>query len=651
MVTAGIRFLKEAKLNKIWAEDSVRGARAMWRHQMVPSRQAVRTAAPFLLWMALLTLANYLSNSLLRVEGLISFPLAGGLLLGVLLLTPRQRWPRYAVTAFPLLALTRGLAIGPVAEIVSPTTLIFTGSSILLTYAAAVVLGRDRDWIEGRSDTLRAWARFGVVVIILIPLVSAFVHAAVRTPPHGHSAVHYGFYVFTNTALTYVVLTPLILRLQPRQLIELHRSGRSLEAIVSLAGFGLFAALIFEQPTVLPLFLLLPPLIGILFRYGFVGIVASIGLLVPIAILFTGADYGPFHTMALEDVHNALLLCRVFLILTFGIVVLVAALLHERERLLHLRQADRDIYEMVARQSGDMAFVSDLDGRIIFISPVATQVLGLAEGALGDFDWRAHVHPDDMGIITDGMQRVRAGDADVAYVFRAYDVNRNLLWFENRVRLSTSNKDAPRFIVGSTREVTARILREQQLETMAAIDALTGLPNRREFNEQSRLKWRQASRLGSYLSLHVIDVDRFKDFNDVYGHAKGDDCLRKVATAIRNALKRPEDFCARYGGEEFTVLLPDTEPEDALMLGETICAAVRELGLRHEASDHGVVTVSIGCATLRPIFTDDDGSLFEAADAALYQAKRQGRNMVAASNLHKVIDIPHVIQLPTKRRR
>lgn len=610
----------------------------------------MRTAGPFVLCMALLALANYLSNSALLIEGLIAFQVTGGLLLAILLLTPRQQWPIYAITAFPLLALARALALGSFAETLTPTTLVFTASTILLTCLAAAILGRDRDWVEGRSDTLRAWARFGVVVIVLIPVAAASIHTAVRTPPHGHTAAHYWFYVFTDTALSYLVLTPLILRMQPRQLMELHRSGRILEAVVSLAGFGLFAALIFEQPAALPLFLLLPPLIGILFRYGFVGIAASIALLVPIAILVTSADHGPFHTMAADDVHNALLLCKVFLIMAFGIVVLVAALLHEREGLLHLRQADRDIYEMVARQSGDMAFVSDLDGRIIFISPVATQVLGLAEGALGDFDWRAHVHPDDIGIITDGMQRVRAGDTDVDYVFRAYDVQRNLLWFENRVRLSTPSRDAPRFIVGSTREVTARILREQQLETMAAIDALTGLPNRREFNEQSRLKWRQASRLGSYLSLHVVDVDRFKDFNDVYGHARGDDCLRKVAMAIRGTLKRPEDFCARYGGEEFTVLLPDTEPEAALMLGEAICAAVRDLGLRHEASDHAVVTVSVGTATLRPVFTDDDGSLFEAADAALYQAKRQGRNRVVASNLHKVIDAPHVIQMPTKRR-
>lgn len=617
--------------------------------------------ARFLFLMVLLGLANYLSNSLFRIEGMIALQLTYALLLAILLLTPRRQWPAYLATAFPTLMIVRALAIGSPAELTSPFALISTITSVLAATVAAAILSRDRDWVEGRSDQLGAWAMAGFITVVALPLLCATIFAAVRVPPPGHSSTDYWFNVYSNAALAYLVLTPAVLRARPRQWRELHRGGKMVEAIVLIAGFGVFAALIFKQPSVLPLFLILPPLIIILFRVGFIGLSVAMALLVPIAVLLTGAGQGPFHAIdnlhaagaaqSENDVHHALLFCRVFLIITFIVVVMIAALLHEREQLQRLAQADRDIYEMVARQSGDMAFVADLEGRLVFISPVTAQVLGLGEGALDNFDWRNHVHPGDLGVIDAALQRVRDGEEDVDYLFRAFDADRNELWFENRIRLSSATtKDAPRFIVGSTREVTARVLREQQLEKMATIDALTGLPNRRQFNEQSRLKWRQAARHGDFLSLYVIDVDFFKAYNDVYGHAQGDKCLRAVAAAIRGTLKRPDDFCARYGGEEFVALLPGAPPVAARDIGEAICAAVRDLHVRHDASEYGIVSVSIGCATVRPAFAEDDGSLFEAADAALYRAKHQGRNRVVADHPRKLAAEANVIALPNMRR-
>ncbi|MFE0016095.1 diguanylate cyclase [Mesorhizobium sp. NPDC059054] len=615
--------------------------------------------ARFLFWIALLGLANYLSNSVFRIQGMVALQLTYALLLAILLLTPRRQWPAYLITAFPMLIMVRALAIGSLSELTSFFALVSTVTSILAATAGAAILSRDRDWVEGRSDQLGAWATAGFVTVVVLPLVCASIFAAVRIPPPGYSSAEYWFNVYSNVALAYLVLTPPVLRARPRQWRELHRSGKMVEAIALIAGFGVFAALIFKQPSVLPLFLILPPLIIILFRVGFIGLSVAMALLVPIAVLLTGTGQGPFHAMdnlhvvgggqSDANVHHALLFCRVFLVITFIIVVMIAALLHEREQLQRLAQADRDIYEMVARQSGDMAFVCDLDGRIVFISPVTAQVLGLGEGALGDFDWRNHIHPDDLGIIDAALQRARRGEEDVDCLFRAFDADGNELWFENRMRLSTTtSKEGPRFIVGSTREVTVRVLREQQLEKMAAVDVLTGLPNRRQLNEQSRVKWRLAARHSDFLSLHVIDIDFFKTYNDVYGHAKGDKCLGEVASAIRKVLKRPDDFCARYGGEEFVALLPGTDAAGALKIGEDICAAVRNLNIRHDASEYGIVSVSVGCATIRPAFADDDGSLFEAADAALYQAKRQGRNRVVASNLRNLMIEAALVAMPKR---
>lgn len=615
--------------------------------------------ARFVFWIALLGLANYLSNSLFRIEGVIALQLTYGLLLAILLLTPRPQWLAYLLAAFPMLMIVRALAIGSASELTSSFALVSTVTSILAAAVAAAILSRDRDWVEGRSDQLGAWATAGFVTVVALPLVCATIFAAVRVPPSGYSTTDYWFNVYSNAALAYLVLTPAVLRARPHQWRELYRSGKLAEAIALIAGFCAFAALIFKQPSVLPLFLILPPLIIILFRVGFIGLSVAMALLVPIAIFLTGTGQGPFHAIDLHvagggpsetNLLHALLFCRVFLAITFIIVVMIAALLHEREQLQRMAQADRDIYEMVARQSGDMAFVSDLEGRIVFISPVAAQVLGLNEGALGDFDWRNHIHPDDLDTIDAALQRVRGGEEDVDYLFRAFDAGGNELWFENRVRLSTATaKDGPRFVVGSTREVTARVLREQQLEKMATVDVLTGLPNRRQLNEQSRLKWRLAARHSDFLSLHVIDIDFFKAYNDVYGHAKGDKCLREVASAIRKVLKRPDDFCARYGGEEFVALLPGTDAAGALKVGEDICAAVRDLNIRHDASEYGIVSVSVGCSTIRPAFADDDGSLFEAADAALYQAKRQGRNRVVVSNLRNLMIEANIVALPKRQ--
>ncbi|WP_379064392.1 diguanylate cyclase [Mesorhizobium sp. UC22_110] len=616
--------------------------------------------ARFLFWTALLGLANYLSNSLFRIEGMVALQLTYALLLAILLLTPRRQWPAYLITAFPMLLIVRALAIGSASELTSLFALVSTATSILAATVGAAILSRDRDWVEGRSDQLGAWATAGFVTVVALPLFCATVFAAVRIPPAGYSSAQYWFNVYSNVALAYLVLTPPVLRARPKQWRDLYRSGKLPEAIALIAGFGVFAALIFTQESVLPLFLILPPLIIILFRVGFIGLSVAMALLVPIAVLLTGAGQGPFYAIdnlhvarasqGAADVHHALLLCRVFLVLTFIVVVMIAALLHEREQLQRMAQADRDIYEMVARQSGDMAFVCDLEGRIVFISPIAARVLGFAEGALDDFDWRDHIHPEDLGTIDAALQRVRGGEEDVDYLFRAFDAGGTELWFENRARLSTATaKDGPRYVVGSTRDVTARVLREQQLEKMATVDVLTGLPNRRQLNEQSRLKWRLAARHSDFLTLHVIDIDFFKAYNDVYGHAKGDKCLREVGAAIRKVLKRPDDFCARYGGEEFVVLLPGTDTPGALKVGEDICAAVRDLNIRHDASEYGIVSVSVGCATVRPAFADDDGSLFEAADAALYQAKRQGRNRVVASNLRSLIIEANLVELNKRR--
>jgi len=167
----------------------------------------------------------------------------------------------------------------------------------------------------------------------------------------------------------------------------------------------------------------------------------------------------------------------------------------------------------------------------------------------------------------------------------------------------------------------------EALRQMSIVDALTGVPNRRRFDEMLAHEWGRAQRLRSEVSLILIDIDFFKLYNDTCGHLLGDECLRKVAVALNGAALRPTDLVGRYGGEEFVVLLPDTPAPGAREVADRMQAAVAGLNLPHPAPGaNGVVTISQGIATMRPAPADDAAMLISRADAALYRAKRAGRN-------------------------
>jgi diguanylate cyclase (GGDEF)-like protein len=164
------------------------------------------------------------------------------------------------------------------------------------------------------------------------------------------------------------------------------------------------------------------------------------------------------------------------------------------------------------------------------------------------------------------------------------------------------------------------------LREMAFVDGLTGVHNRRHFDERLEAEAQRAMRARTPLGLALVDVDHFKRFNDQYGHLAGDDCLRRVAQALRTCLHRAGDVLARYGGEEFGCLLPETDLAGALGVGEAMEAAVRRLALPHGGSEKGVVTVSVGVACA--LGQVEPGALVKVADEMLYRAKEEGRARV-----------------------
>ncbi|HZH51515.1 MAG TPA: sensor domain-containing diguanylate cyclase [Microvirga sp.] len=183
------------------------------------------------------------------------------------------------------------------------------------------------------------------------------------------------------------------------------------------------------------------------------------------------------------------------------------------------------------------------------------------------------------------------------------------------------------------RQLKRREKAEAELSVLAATDGLTGLANRRTFDTALEAEWFRAARQGTPLSLLLIDIDRFKPFNDRYGHQAGDECLRRVAHILSQAMKRSSDLVARYGGEEIAVLLPATDAEGAAVVAEDVRSRVQELAIPHDANAPScVLTISIGSATLLPSFElldADPKMLVTLADQALYQAKLQGRNRVS----------------------
>ncbi len=183
-----------------------------------------------------------------------------------------------------------------------------------------------------------------------------------------------------------------------------------------------------------------------------------------------------------------------------------------------------------------------------------------------------------------------------------------------------------------------------QLTMLASLDGLTGIANRRAFDERFAREWHRSLRTGAPLSLLMIDIDHFKQFNDRYGHQAGDQALTNVAVALAAHLQRPADMVARFGGEEFAVLLPQTDQAGAAHMAETLRRAIAGLAILHHGSAFGIVTVSIGGAAYDHLQSGDSDRLplLTAADQALYQAKRSGRNCVQLDCEAQVVVREHV---------
>ncbi|MBA5638309.1 diguanylate cyclase [Duganella sp. LX20W] len=183
-------------------------------------------------------------------------------------------------------------------------------------------------------------------------------------------------------------------------------------------------------------------------------------------------------------------------------------------------------------------------------------------------------------------------------------------------------------VVETLRDMTDEKRAQVALEQLATRDGLTSLANRRCFDDTLAAEWQRALRQQQPLSLLMVDVDNFKQYNDAYGHLGGDECLQRIANAVASEM-RANDLVARYGGEEFAVILPNQALKGAAIVAERIRCRVEQLHLPNLGSDAHVVTVSIGAATALPSVDTDPSQLVATADSALYRAKHMGRNRIS----------------------
>lgn len=191
----------------------------------------------------------------------------------------------------------------------------------------------------------------------------------------------------------------------------------------------------------------------------------------------------------------------------------------------------------------------------------------------------------------------------------------------------------PKVVLARVRTQLALRSQAEALRSLALIDALTGIANRRQFDVVIAAEWRRCARMRRPLALLMIDIDSFKRFNDRYGHQAGDECLQKLASRLRMTLQRSHDLVARYGGEEFICVLPETPAEGAVAKAVELEQAVRALAIEHETSTVGsVVTISVGVAVVVPVPDEPHANILAIADRALYMAKRAGGGQIKLFN-------------------
>jgi diguanylate cyclase (GGDEF)-like protein/PAS domain S-box-containing protein len=325
------------------------------------------------------------------------------------------------------------------------------------------------------------------------------------------------------------------------------------------------------------------------------------------------------------------------LLFVLGLVMLIAVMglylvrqLLRGQRMAAALAAKEVNFRLIAEGSSDMVTRIGLDELVDYASPSSIRIVGWRPDQLVGTPALAGVNPLDMPRVGETVAALKRGEMEEARIaYRTRHREKSEIWLESTLRVTRKVNGEIDGVVAISRDTTEQKDMEEKLATLAIEDGLTGLANRRRFDERLLEEWGRAYRERSCLALLMIDLDHFKAYNDKYGHLAGDECLRSVARVLAAEALRATDLAARYGGEEFVMLLPNTDAAGCARIGERIRGAIREAAIPHAQNlPSGIVTASIGGAVCRPGIERSAShiALVEAADQALYAAKDSGRD-------------------------
>jgi diguanylate cyclase (GGDEF)-like protein/PAS domain S-box-containing protein len=303
-------------------------------------------------------------------------------------------------------------------------------------------------------------------------------------------------------------------------------------------------------------------------------------------------------------------------------------------------ESDNAVYRTLLESTRAIPWKIDwASATFAYIGPQIEQLLGWKPDSWVTVNhWAERMHPDDRAWVVDYCVSQSQSGVDHEADYRALHANGEYVWIRDVVHVVRHEDGSPQALIGFMFDISERKKTEQkllemqkQLEDYSFRDGLTGVANRRKFDAVLDEEWDAARRHTQPLSLILIDIDFFKQYNDHYGHVQGDDCLKRVGAALDAVASRPRDLLARYGGEEFVLVLPATDEAAARHVGERVRQALFKAQIPHAASQVGqLLTVSQGVGTIIPSASDTLIRFVEAVDRSLYLAKQGGRDRSVA---------------------
>lgn len=572
--------------------------------------------------------------------------LANGLLLAFLLIVPRWRWPVYAAVSFV------AMFLGSVLIGESPgMSLFYNVLNMVEILIGALLLKRKSTVLPAFTDS-RYLLRFVGFACLLGPAVASIPFAVFMHAKHNQDVLSVVLNWTLGDGLGIAVVTPTFAAIFQSRMRNVHLLRKRWIYLVLVV---IVTILVFSQSRAPLLFLVFPFLVLVIVQIDLGWAALSTLTVALIGGWYTVRGHGPLSLATNIPVEWRAAILQLYVAAAIFMLYSISIVFGNLRKIqTELRQIAA-LHKLVMDTSRDIIVLGDLDGRRTYISPGIKALTGWDAQDLVGRLIKELIHPADVAEVEMALRALRAGSEGGTLEYRARKRDGDYFWAEGSLRVYRDPATGrPIGFLNLVRDISERKRSEEHLqsayramETLVVVDALTGIANRRRFDDAINTEWRRALRESSKLSMLLIDADHFKRYNDTYGHVRGDSCLKQIAEAALDIVLRPGDLVARYGGEEFAVILPGTDEAGAKGVAEDICQAVRNRRLPHEGNAPGIVTVSIGCATIIPQRGKSAQDLIESADQALYRAKARGRNRVIVAGVSfRPESAPIIVEVP-----